>query len=327
MPNPELKEGEDFYWEGPHMVFTEKYLRARGYCCESGCRHCPYGFRRDQRSRPRLQRWSAIALSSVAIVALVATLLIVRRKPSLDRDWSPDQAIVPSAVVRGDLVEIRNVRNFRYRSATDYTPAYETRTYDLRRLDSAWFLVERFGAAGVAHTLLSFGFGEDYLAISVEIRKEKGEEYSPLKGLLRRYELMYVIGDERDLIGLRTNYRRDVVYLYRAKTDPEKIRRVFLDMIERANTLAIQPEFYNTLTNTCTTNIVRHVNAITPRRIPFSFKVLLPAYSDSLARDLGLVESGQRIDPIAQRAGIGADFSKVIRQPGLRTEARAARQR
>lgn len=45
-----LVEGEDFYREGPYVVFTEKYLRQRGYCCESGCRHCPYGFRKDVRT-------------------------------------------------------------------------------------------------------------------------------------------------------------------------------------------------------------------------------------------------------------------------------------
>ena len=186
-----------------------------------------------------------------------------------------------------------------------------------------WFVVERFGAGGLAHTFLSFGFGDEYIAISIEIRKEKGETFSPLKGMLREYELMYVIGDERDLIGLRTNYRKDVVYLYPVKTTPEKMRRVFLDMVERANTLAREPEFYNTLTNNCTTNIVRHVNTISPRRIPFSYKVLLPAYSDSLAIDIGLIESHgsleetratHRIDATAELVALDADFSQRIRR-------------
>jgi uncharacterized protein DUF4105 len=256
-------------------------------------------------------------------VAAVITILVLLRRPSNVRDWSTDQKVLATAAIRGDLVEIRNVRNFRYRSETDYTPAYETRTYDLRKLDSVWFVVERFGGGGLAHTFLSFGFGDEYVAISIEIRKEKGETFSPLRGLLREYELMYVIGDERDLIGLRTNYRKDIVYLYPVKTTREKMRRVFLDMVERANKLAAKPEFYNTLTNNCTTSIVRHVNTISPRRIPLSYKVLLPAYSDSLAMDVGLIESGgsleqtramHRIDLIAQKYQGRADFSTEIRE-------------
>lgn len=214
--------------------------------------------------------------------ALVVTLALAAapflyvwtfERPANDRHWSSDQQILPRATVAGNLVTIRNVRNFEYRSEADYTPRYETRTYDLDKLDSVWFIVERFpGKPGVAHTLLSYGFGDEYVAISVEIRKEAGESYSPWKGLLRQYELMYVVADERDVVGLRTNHR--------------------------------------------------HVNEISPRRVPFSFKVLLPAYSDRLAHDLGLipddlpfevVQATHRIDGIAQRASVGADFSQVIR--------------
>jgi len=152
-------------------------------------------------------------------------------------------------------------------------------------------MVEPFSGHGLgaAHTLLSFGFVDEYVAISVEIRKEKGEKFSPLKGLFRNYELMYVIGDERDLIKLRSNYRRDTVYLYRINTTAERMQFVFLDMLERINEIRYEPEFYNTLTNTCTTNIVRHVNTIVPGRITLSYKVLMPAYSDELAYDLGLI--------------------------------------
>jgi hypothetical protein len=189
----------------------------------------------------------AIGLFVVAVAAASGALVHLHR-PSNDRDWSPDQKILATAIVHGDQVEIRNVRNFRYTSESAFSPAYETRTYDLNRLDSVWFVVERFGEmAGMAHTFLSFGFGDEFVAISVEIRKERGETFSPVKGLLRQYELMYVIGDERDLIGLRTNYRRDIVYLYPVKTTREKMRRVFLDMLERANELAVRPEFYNVL--------------------------------------------------------------------------------
>ncbi|HET7707808.1 MAG TPA: DUF4105 domain-containing protein [Thermoanaerobaculia bacterium] len=263
-------------------------------------------------------------LKLILAVALIGTILLALRRPSHERDWSPDQRLLPTATVRGDIVEIRNVRNFVYRGEHDFEPRYETRTYDLRQLDSVWFMVERFGTKpGIAHTLLSFGFGDEFVAVSAEIRKEKGETYSPWRGLLREYELMYVIGDERDLIGLRTNHRRDEVYLYPMRTTPEKMRQAFLAVLSRTNDLAAKPEFYNTLTNTCTTNIVRHVNDVVPGRVPFSFKVLLPAYSDRLAYDLGLIATDQpfekarrayRIDGIAQSAGIGEKFSQVIRR-------------
>jgi hypothetical protein len=191
-----------------------------------------------------------------------------------------------------------------------------------------WFMVERFGphdemTPAIAHTLLSFGFGGEYVAVSVEIRKERGESYSPWKGLLRQYELMYVVADERDVIGLRTNHRRDTVYLYPVRAPVEAMRRAFVEMLQRANQLAEAPEFYNTLTSTCTTNLVRHVNTIAPARIPPSYKVILPAYSDSLAYDLGLIPNGQpleqvraahRIDALAQELGVRADFSRALRR-------------
>ena len=256
-----------------------------------------------------------------AAVAYALFALLVR--PSNDRDWSVDQAVLPVATIDGPLVTIRNIRNFRYEATDRYTPGYYDKTFDLRALDSAWFVVEPFGKGGAAHTFVSFGFRDrDFVAVSVEIRKEKGESFSPLKGLLRRYEVMYVIGDERDLVKLRTNYRNDPVHLYRIRTTPERMRAMFLAMVRRANALHEQPEFYNTLTNTCTTNLVRHVNQITPKRIPLRASVLLPATSDELAYELGLIdtalpfEEAQRralINPSARRYADDPDFSRKIR--------------
>src|SRR5437773_1611043 len=144
--------------------------------------------------------------------------------PWAERDWSPDQGLLARATIAGERVTIENLRNFSYQSTSEYAARYETRSYDLGKLDSVWFIVERFGdAPAIAHTFLSFGFGDEYLAISVEIRKERGETYSPLKGLARQFELMYVIADERDVIGLRTNHRRDPVYLYPVTTTPDKM--------------------------------------------------------------------------------------------------------
>lgn len=140
--------------------------------------------------------------------------------------------------------------------------------------------------------------GGEYVAISVEIRKEKGESFSPIKGLFRQYEIVYVVADESDVIKLRTNYRKDDVFLYPVQTSKENMQKLFVSILERANKLAVEPEFYNTLTNTCTTNLVSHVNEIVPGRVPFSYKILMPAYSDELAQNIGLVDSSIPIEEL-----------------------------
>jgi Domain of unknown function (DUF4105) len=263
--------------------------------------------------------------------AVVATLLLPAaiwwgtRTPSNQRDWTPDNARVPTARFRGDSVYVQNVRNATYRTPADYTVRWEDRAYDLRQVERAWFLVEPFSRdwRGPAHTLVSFQFADGrFLAVSAEIRKEKGETFSPWKGLLRQFEMTYVVGDERDLVRLRTNYRRDPVYLYPGRADRAKVRALLVDMLTRANGLAARPEFYNTLTNTCTTSIVGHVNRITPRRVPFSVKVLFPGYSDRLAYDLGLIDTDLPFEQARERFHVNAralrwgnspDFSQRIR--------------
>ncbi|MFL5571837.1 MAG: DUF4105 domain-containing protein, partial [Gemmatimonadaceae bacterium] len=171
-------------------------------------------------------------LAILAVIVAAIAVFLAFQRPSNNRDWTTDQAILPYAEIHGPLVTLRNIRNFRYTSTDRYTPAYYDKTFDLRQLDSVWFFVEPFGRMGAAHTFVSFGFGDrDFVAVSIEIRKEKGESFSPLSGLLRRYELMYVIGDERDLVKLRTNYRHDRVYLYPIRTTRERKVAMFLSMI------------------------------------------------------------------------------------------------
>jgi hypothetical protein len=171
---------------------------------------------------------------------------------------------------------------------------WEDRTYDLNGIESAWFVLAPFSreSRGPAHTFLSFGFADSqYVAISIEARREAGEDYSLLRGMLKRFEIMYVIGDERDLIGLRANIRGDDVYVYPIRASRDKIRALFVEMLERANALYERAEFYNTLTNNCTTNILAHANRITPNRIPYGKEVLLPGYADALAQRLGLIDT------------------------------------
>ena len=268
-----------------------------------------------------------LARSALASVVLCAGLLsgCQTLRPSNSRNWSPDQAIVPYAELKDGQATVHNIRNCSYHSTDVYEVRHYDRTYDLNKLRSIDFIVVPFsGMPTLAHTFVSFGFdGDEYLAISIEVRKEQGEGYSALKGLLNQYEIMYVVGDERDLIGLRSNYRLDDVYIYRARASREQVRAMFVDMMERANKLSEKPEYYNLVTNNCTTNVARHINRISADRVPLDYRVLLPGYSDRLAYDLGLLASEKSFERTKQDARANSlayvyrdspEFSTKIRQ-------------
>lgn len=253
--------------------------------------------------------------TAILVAALVVTVIRVVRTPSNDRQWHPQQERMPQVHVRGDAVEIRNVRDFVYRSESDFDRRYTDRTYDLRKLDSAEYVVSRFGGVpGLAHAFLTFRFGGEYVAISVEARKERGEAYSPFKGLLNAYELMYVIGSERDLIGVRTHVWNEEVTLYRIKADPAKVREVFLDMTRRAAALSRKPEHYDTLFNSCNSNIVAHVNAIAPGTIGLDPRLILPGFADRVAYEQGLIESKLPLERVRGRVALDENFSSAIRR-------------
>ena len=246
-------------------------------------------------------------------------------KPSNDRDWSPDQAVLAYAEFRGDQVTVHNIRHITYRTLDDYTVTRYDKTFDLGELTSVDFIVVPFNdIPGVGHTMLSFGFQDrDYLGVSVEIRKEKGETYAPLKGILRQFELVYVVADERDLLLRRVLLDLSDVHVYRARATPEQVRALFVDVMRRVDKLARQPEFYNTLSNNCTTNIRNHINHLVPDRVPYDYRVLLPGNSDKLAYDLGLIDTDTSFEQTRARARINylaylyrddADFSRKIRQ-------------
>lgn len=261
----------------------------------------------------------------VGILVILYLIIVLPKSPTNDRDWTVDQKILPEVTfIDEHHVSIRNIRNFDYTSTSTYTPQYYDRTVDLRELRSLDFMLEPFKDPGAAHTLLSFGFADgSYLSISVEIRKELGEKFSPLKGVLREYELMYVIADERDVIKLRSNYRKDIVYLYPVSATPEAIRTLFVDMLTRAQTLATHPEFYNTLTSNCIINIVNHVNKLALSEVPWNFRLIFPAHADQYAQKLGLIAENMtieearakyRINERAERFADDPEFSKRIRE-------------
>jgi hypothetical protein len=235
-----------------------------------------------------------------ALIAIFYIMLNIITEPSNGRRWNEDQSVLSSVERSDNLVTIHNIRNFTYESTTNFKPAYYDKTLDLGKIKRVWYIVEPFsGFQGSAHTFLSFEFEgktpqspSEFVAISIEIRKEVGETFSALKGMANQYELMYVIADERDVIKLRSNYRKDQVFVYPIKSTPQKVSTLFIDMLNRANELKDNPEFYNTLYNNCTINIARHVNTIAPDRLPwFSLKFVLPAESDKLAYDLNLLDT------------------------------------
>ncbi|MEZ4104072.1 MAG: DUF4105 domain-containing protein [Candidatus Paceibacterota bacterium] len=267
-------------------------------------------------SKPIKKRQVFLYLVLIFIIYIV--VLITFRSPSNDRDWSLDQQILPYAEFAGDTVHIKNIRNFEYQSTDSYTPRYYDKTVNLNDLVSVDYIVEPLASVAVAHTLLSFGFSDgSRVAISVEIRKEKGEEFSPFKGLIREYELMYVIVDERDVLTLRAVHRNNPVYIYPTKATPEVAKKLFVDMIQRANKLKVSPEFYNTLTSTCTTNIADHINKITDNRIPWDMRLLLPKNSDQLAYELGLINTDTSLEQLRSKYEASESIKNNLNEPNF----------
>ena len=256
--------------------------------------------------------------------SLVALIWYLAQSPSNDRIWTNDQEVLPSVHFQDDSIYIENIRNFSYTSTSTYTPSYYNKRVDPQSVRSVDFIVEPFGSIGAAHTFLSFGFDDgSYLAISIEIRKEIGESFSPWKGLLRQYELMYVIADERDVINLRANYRKDTVYLYPTTATREQARELFVDMLQRVEKLYSTPEFYNTITNNCTTNIVRHINTLREEPLGWDHRMLFPENSDVLAQELGFIAPDMNVAEarekyrINDKAALYKDdpyFSRLIRE-------------
>src|SRR3954453_1212329 len=251
--------------------------------------------------------------------------------PSNDRDWQPDVSQTAWADVNGDEVTIHNFRNCEYRSETDYTPHWETRSANLSKLRGVDVFLTYWGSPWIAHPVVSFDFGgQGHVAMSVETRKEMGEAYSAIRGFFRYYELIYTIADERDVVRLRTNYRHgEEVYLYHTTTSPEQARIIFLDYLKRANRMRNHPEWYNALTNNCTTNIAYHVaQARAGKSVRWDWRILLNGKSDEmmyergdLAGDLPFTELKHKahINPAAQAADAAPDFSRRVREgrPGF----------
>ncbi len=269
---------------------------------------------------PFLHWWKpalGLALFAVAIVWW-RTL-----RPSNERDWAPEYAEAPWAKINGDEVTIHNFRNCEYRTEADFTARWETKTFHLSKLCGLDLFMNYWGSRHIAHTLLSFDFGDEgRVCTSIETRRERHEPYSAVRGFLRQYELYYVIGDERDLVRLRTNYRDQDVYLYQlAKASPERYRDLFLNYLRSANDLRDRPRWYHATMNNCTTNIrLNAQNSGFPT--VWNWRMLINGYLDELLHQRGIIISSfdfaetrarAQIKERARNADDAPDFSERIR--------------
>ncbi len=278
-----------------------------------------------------LVRYRRRALAGFVCLGVVVMAWWSGITPSNDRQWKAEVAVAPYATIDGDRVTLHNIRNFDYRSETDFTPGYYDNTFDLRELVGVDVIASYWAGPHIAHVFLSFDFGEgDHLAISIERRDEVGEGYSTVKGLFRQFELFYVVADERDVIRLRTNYRADPpedVYVYRVAGPIKNGRRLFLEYIHEINSLRDQPEFYNTMLTNCTSNIWMH-SRVNPGHLRYSWKLLLSGHVPEYLYEQGRLDPSlpfpelrerSRINERARGAGVDADFSRRIREdlPGI----------
>jgi hypothetical protein len=259
------------------------------------------------------------ALLPVVAVALWWTSI----PPSNTRDWSPDVARTARAVFNGSRVTIENIRNFKYRSESDYDQRWETRSYNLDGVHGVDLFLSFWGPTQIAHTIASWGFDDgQHLAISIETRKEKGESYSALRGFFHQYELYYVVADERDLVGLRTNYRGEQVYLYRIRVPASQARALLVDYLREVNRLADHPQWYNALTQNCTTTIRGHAQHVGAGG-RLDWRLLANGHLDELLYERGQIDTDLPLADLRARSNItekakaaddSPDFSAHIRQ-------------
>jgi Domain of unknown function (DUF4105) len=257
-----------------------------------------------------------------AALALFVLVSFLSLRPSHDRNWRTDVAVMPRVMIDGDRVRITNVRNFEYRTRDDFTVRYEDREVLISHLISVDFFISYWMPDPVAHTFVSFNFDNaPPICVSIEARPEVGKSFSPVPSMFRTFDLIYVVGDERDIAGVRTNVRHEDVFLYKLNVSPESSRALFLVYLDRINQLADRPEFYNLLTSNCTLNIIRYARAVgKPTR--FDIRHLLNGLMDRYLYSRGYLDTNLPFDELrrrslinaaAQAAGNSPDFSQLIR--------------
>jgi len=269
----------------------------------------------------RRRRMPAVAMA--LFLGVVGWWLTIA--PSHDRNWRPEVAVMPRAFIKGDRVRITGVRNFDYRSRNDFTVHYEEREVSLSHLTGLDFYVSYWSEGPVAHTFVSFIFDNvPPLSISIETRPEVGRGFEPIASMFKQFELIYVVGEERDLVGVRAIHRREAVFLYHLNTSPDDARLLLMIYLSRVNELADRPEFYHLLTNSCTINIIRYANAA-GRKGRFDFRHLLNGLIDSYLYHSGRVDTTLPFDELRRRSRINeeAEAADGSPEPGFSQRIRA----
>jgi len=244
--------------------------------------------------------------------------------PTNEKDWALDVARISHGEIQGNTLTMYNVRNFDYKSETLFYQHWETRNYNLKNLQGMDIFLSYWASDHIAHTILSWDFGEDgHLPISIETRKDLTQEYSSIKGFFKQFEICYIAADEKDIIRLRTNFRKERVYLYRLQVSQQAARALLEDYLVKMNSLVDEPDFYNALSHNCTTTIQIHANAIrADRPPPLDWRLIASGHVDELLYDRGVISSKlpiaqlrkmSRIDLIMQKEG-KEDFSNIMRQ-------------
>lgn len=246
--------------------------------------------------------------------------------PSLYRDWEITESVLPEISFSGNLIKVNNVRNFNHITESEYEVWYYNEIYDLDKIESVHYIVEPFSDYDwPAHTMLSFWFSnQKYVTVSAELRKEKWEQFDAFLWLMNQFEIAYIVWDDNDLIKLRANIRKDPVRMYPVKATKEQKILLFSSVMHRADKLTREPEFYNTIWNTCTTSILTHVNSLRQNKIsPRDIRVLLPSNSDKIWYELWLIDtklnfeearSYYQINSLSETYKDSNDYSKMIRK-------------
>lgn len=244
-------------------------------------------------------------------------------EPRNDRDWRPNVARTPQVEVDGDRLTVRDLRNFDYRSETDFTPRWETRTYDLSRLRGLDLFMSYWGSPSIAHTIMSWDFDDGkHLAISIETRNEEGEEYSAVAGFFKQYELYYVVADERDVVRLRTNYRKEQVYLYPLRTPVARARSMLLDYVRSIDELVTRPAFYDAATQNCTTTIRTHVQQVGVA-MPLDWRLLANGHGDEMLYERGTIATDRPFAEVRAASFVNARAEAADQDPAFSQRIRA----
>ncbi len=242
-------------------------------------------------------------------------------QPKLIADWQPDVATLPDVELQGDILKVRHIRDFRYQGESGFDVRYYDRDFNLNDVRTVDLFLCYWGTTSIAHTIMSFGFqGGAQLAISIETRKEKGEEYSAVQGFFKKFELIYVVADERDLIGVRVNQRAEDVYLYRLKPTPEQVRKMLLDYVKTIDKLESTPVFYNALLTNCTTSILPHIAAF--KAVKFNWALIANGYIDRWRYDEGIWGKEIPFDEFRRRSKVNDAVKKFVEDPDFSVKIR-----